>query len=109
MLLALIDRAVAHQLDDPQLAAIIAAEQARLPLDEEDAALRGGIVALVATHPRPARPGAARPPRSRRSTCSASRGPLDTAALEGKRDAGPVRRRLERAAFGYLGIGARGP
>ena len=101
---ALIDRAVAHQLDDPALAAIIDAEQARLPLDDEDAALRGEIVALVAGTLARLDPAPSGPAVAAIDLLGIARGLLDTAALEGERDAARVRRRLERAAFGYLGL-----
>lgn len=104
---ALIERAVAHQLDDPTLAAIIDGEQARLPLEEEDAALRREIVGLVATVLARLDPAPPDPTVAALDLLGIARGLLDTAAAEGERDAARARRRLERAAFGYLGIDAR--
>ena len=94
--------AVAHQLDDPDLAAIIDAEQARLPLGDDDARLRADIVSVVAAVLERLSLPTTDPMVAAIDLLGIARGLLDTAALEGDVDAARLAVRLERAVFGYL-------
>lgn len=97
---ALIEAAVAHQLDRPQLARALDFLEPSLSLDGESAALSVEIAAavkrLLVAHK------AARPAEAARDLVAMAKGMIDAAGLAGETDRLALAARVHRAAMGYL-------
>ncbi|SHH25734.1 transcriptional regulator, TetR family [Massilia sp. CF038] len=104
-LMALIDIGIKQQLTRPTLARILDVEEQRLPI-EEDMRLQMGRLqnfmrTLLAQDDMPA---CARQPEVGADIVAIIRGMVDGAGGRGERDVKALRKRVQRAVFGYLSL-----
>jgi AcrR family transcriptional regulator len=99
----LIGAAVAHQLRRPVLARLLDIEESRLPLSEDvghvGAQLRAAISRVLDA---PDMAWVQRHPSDAEDILAITKGMIDAAGQRDERDDRPLRRRVERAVFGYL-------
>jgi AcrR family transcriptional regulator len=97
---ALIEAAVAHQLERPALARALDFIEPTLPLDGETAALNADLArmisALIDRH------GVAEPDQAARDLIALAKGMIDAAGLGGETNRAALTARVARAALGYL-------
>jgi AcrR family transcriptional regulator len=102
---AFIAACIAHQFRRPALARLLDFEEARLPFDADTARVGDRIQAIVLEilgrpdlMPQPDRPAAAR------DVIAIVKGMIDAAGRCGETDLVALATRVEKAAFGYLGV-----
>jgi AcrR family transcriptional regulator len=97
---ALIQAAVAHQLERPALARALDFIEPTLPLDGETAALNADLAhmisALIDRH------GVTEPHQAARDLIALAKGMIDAAGLTGETNRAALVARVARAALGYL-------
>jgi AcrR family transcriptional regulator len=98
---ALIQAAVAHQLDRPGLARALDYAEPTLPLDPETEALTVRLIQAIAGLF--ARHGIAEPVTAARDLVALCKGMVDAAGRAGETDREALAARVARAAAGYLG------
>jgi AcrR family transcriptional regulator len=102
-LVQLVDVGIAQQLTRPTLARILDVEEQRLPIEAD---LRSHMMRLhtfmAALLAQPDLPPSAREPDVAADIVAIIRGMVDGAGGRGERDVAALRRRVQRAVFGYL-------
>lgn len=99
----LIDAAVWHQVRRPVLARLIDAEEARLPLQQENRAVVDVLAGLIdGALARAGAPQIHDRPEAARDLIALVKGMVDAAGARDERDAARLGTRVRAAAFGYL-------
>lgn len=100
---SLVEIAIAQQLQRPALARVLDVEEQRLPM-QADMREYGSQLLLVMHNilSQPDIPPGARSPESMADLLAIIRGMVDAAGSRGERDAPHLRRRVQRAVFGYV-------
>ena len=101
----LVEAAVAHQLDRPQLARVLDFLEPGLPLSGETAAANSDLVGAVATLL--ARHGHPRSRDTAQDVVAIAKGMIDSAGIQGETNHRRLRLRVVRAVVGYLGDGKK--
>ena len=99
-LAALINAAVAHQLERPGLARALDFIEPTLPLDGETSALNADLARSISMILE--RHGVAEPHQAARDLIALAKGMIDAAGLAGESDRVGLAARVTRAALGYL-------
>jgi AcrR family transcriptional regulator len=97
---ALIEAAVAHQLERPALARALDFIEPTLPLDGETAALNADLARLISALID--RHGVAEPDQAARDLIALAKGMIDAAGLAGETNRAALTAMVARAALGYL-------
>jgi AcrR family transcriptional regulator len=99
---SMIDAAVAHQMRRPALAVLLDFQERRLPLEGDTQRVSEAFILNIGRVLQ--RSGLALHPRAAQDILAIVRGMIDLAGERGETDPMDIRRRVERAVFGYLGL-----